>query len=216
MSKNCNAQKINQFNADNKRTGVWKKYHSNKRIRYEGRFKDGKEVGVFKFYDITDSKKPTIIKVFSKDSKKIEVQFYSLKGVLQSEGFFIDRKRVGKWNYYFLDGKIMSEEFYVNGKLDGKLINYYPNGKSAEISMYKNGLKNGKSQKYSSKAILIELITFQNGKPNGLAKYFELNGNLKETGTYKNGIRVGKWEYYMDGEVAPFNSPKGKFSKNEK
>jgi antitoxin component YwqK of YwqJK toxin-antitoxin module len=39
--------------------------------------------------------------------------------------------------------------------------------------------------------------------PNGLAKYFELNGNLKETGFYKNGKRAGKWEYYLDGELAP-------------
>ena len=40
------AQKINQFTKDNKRTGVWKKYHSNKRIRYTGSFVNGKEVGV--------------------------------------------------------------------------------------------------------------------------------------------------------------------------
>ena len=30
------AQKINQFTKDNKRTGIWKKYYTNKRIRYEG------------------------------------------------------------------------------------------------------------------------------------------------------------------------------------
>ena len=201
-SKNFNAQKINQFNANNQRIGVWKKYHPNKRIRYEGRFKDGKEVGVFKFYDITDSKNPTTIKIYSRNSNKVDVRFYTVKGVLQSKGVFVDRKRAGKWEYYFPNGKVMSEEFYVDGKLDGKLTNFYPNGKPTEISMYKNGLKNGESQKYSSKGILIELITYQNGKPNGIAKYFELNGNLKEIGTYNNGKRVGKWEYYLDGQVS--------------
>ena len=58
MSKDCNAQKINLFDGNNKRTGTWKKYHSNKKIRYTGQFKDGKEFGVFKFYDITTSRKP--------------------------------------------------------------------------------------------------------------------------------------------------------------
>jgi hypothetical protein len=29
-----------------------------------------------------------------------------------------------------------------------------------------------------------------------------LNGNLKETGSYLAGKRIGKWEYYLDGEVA--------------
>ena len=32
------AQKINQFDKNKKRTGIWKKYYSNKRIRYVGRF----------------------------------------------------------------------------------------------------------------------------------------------------------------------------------
>lgn len=202
MSEITNAQKINQFDANNKRTGVWKKYHPNKRIRYTGEFLNGKEVGVFKFYDITDSRNPTTIKTYSSNSNQVLVEFYSLKGVLQSKGYMQDRKRVGKWNYFFPDGKIMSEEMYVDGKLDGKLFNYYPNGKPAEISDYKNGLKNGESQKYSSKGILIEVVTYKNGKPNGVAKFFELTGLLKETGVYENGKRVGKWEYYIDGEVA--------------
>lgn len=203
LSSDFKAQEINQFDSNKKRTGLWKKYYPNKKTRYQGQFKDGKEVGVFKFYDITDSTNPTTIRTYSKTSNRVSVAFYSINGVLQSKGFFADRKRVGQWNYFFLDGKIMSEEFYKDGKLDGKLINYYPNGKATEISMYKNGLKNGISQKYSSKGILIEEITFKNGTPNGIAKYFELNGNLKETGVYKNGKRVGKWEYYMDGEKAP-------------
>ena len=42
MSKNVNAQKINQFDANKKRTGVWVKYHPNKRIRYTGEFKNGR------------------------------------------------------------------------------------------------------------------------------------------------------------------------------
>ena len=71
-----------------------------------------------------------------------------------------------------------------------------------EISFYKNGLLDGVSKKFSSKGVLIEEVTYKNGKPNGLAKYFELNGNLKESGQYKDGKRVGKWEYYMDGEIA--------------
>lgn len=201
-SNKSNAQKINQFDSNKKRTGVWMKYHPNKRIRYKGQFKNGKEVGVFKFYDITDSRNPIAIKRFSNSSDSVSVSFYSLKGNLKSNGFFIGKKRVGIWKYFFADGKMMSKEFYVDGKLEGELINYYPNGKPAEISLYRNGLQNGISQKYSSKGILIEEVMFENGKPNGLAKYFELTGLLKEKGIYKDGKRFGKWEFYMDGEIA--------------
>ena len=211
------AQKINQFDKNKKRTGVWMKYYPNKKIRYKGQFENGKEVGVFKFYDISDSSKPNAIKVFSKTNDSVSVSFFSIKGNLKSKGFFLDKKRVGLWKYFFADGKMMSKEFYVSGNLQGELINYYPNGKPAEISNYRDGLKNGVSQKYSSDGILIEEVAFKNGKANGLAKYFELSGNLKEKGIYKNGKRIGKWEFYLDGEIAENIAAKKKktFSKQK-
>ena len=196
------AQKINQFDANNKRTGVWKKYYPNKQLRYIGEFKNGKEVGIFKFYRESYPKYPSIIKRYNQQNDSIKVEFYTINGKLQTKGVFIGKTRVGKWFYYFKNGKIMSEENYKDGKLHGELINLYPNGKITEITEYKNGIKEGISRKYSSDGILIEEITYRNNKPNGLAKFFELNGNLKERGVYKDGKRVGKWEFFLDGEVA--------------
>jgi antitoxin component YwqK of YwqJK toxin-antitoxin module len=196
-----NAQKINQFNEKKQRIGTWIKYYPNDKIRYTGKFENGKEIGVFKFYDISSSDFPLIIKTYSKSQDAVLVEFYTLKGKLQSKGSFLDKNRIGDWVYYFTDAKIMSEEVYKQGKLEGKLVNYYPNGKETEITFYKEGLKEGLSQKYSSDGILIEEVTFKKGKQNGPAKYFELNGNLKEAGSYKDGNRLGEWEYYLDGEV---------------
>ena len=201
LSQTSFGQKINQFNTQNKRTGVWKKYYQNKRIRYQGQFKDGKEVGVFKYYDISDSRNPNIVKKYNQKNDSVSVTFYTISGKKQSEGIFVNRKREGKWVYFFDKQNIMSTEVYKNGKLNGKVINYYPNGKEAEITYYKFGVKEGLSQKFSSAGILIEAVNFKNGKENGIAKYFELNGNLKETGEYKNGKRIGKWEFYLEGEV---------------
>ncbi|MGJ8744564.1 toxin-antitoxin system YwqK family antitoxin [Polaribacter sp.] len=202
LSEEVNAQKFNQFDSNKKRTGVWKKYHPNKRIRYVGQFKNGKEVGVFKFYDITSSENPVILKRFSPNSDSVFVEFFTVKGILKSKGVLIHKKRTGSWLYYFPHGKVLSKENYINGKLDGLLTNYYPDGAVAELSTYKNGLLHGVSKKYSSKKVLIEEIEYRNGKPNGVAKYFELNGALKETGTYRDGKREGQWEYYLDGEIA--------------
>jgi antitoxin component YwqK of YwqJK toxin-antitoxin module len=197
-----NAQEINQFDSNGKRTGVWRKFHPNKKIRYEGKFLNGKEVGDFKFYDASGSRNPTIIRTYTKNSNEVSVSYYTLKGLLQSKGTFVDKKRVGKWKYFFPEGNIMSEENYIDGELNGFLINYYPSGQTTEISTYKSGLKNGASSKYSSDGILIEVITYENGKPNGIAKYFELNGDLKEIGFYKDGKRAGEWKYYLDGEIS--------------
>lgn len=197
-----NAQKINQLDKNKLRTGIWIKYYPNENIRYSGQFENGKEVGVFKFYEDSNSKIPVIIKTYNKENDAVLVEFYTKKGKLQSKGFFLGKNRIGHWVYYFEDGKKMSEEFYKEGKLDGKLVNFYPNGKETEISLYKNGLLEGVSKKFSSNGVLIEEITFKNGLQNGPAKYFELNGMIKEAGNYKDGKRAGEWEYYMDGEVA--------------
>jgi antitoxin component YwqK of YwqJK toxin-antitoxin module len=216
VSTSC-AQKVNQFDENKKRTGVWKKYHSNKRIRYVGKFEKGKEVGIFKHYDIRTSDHPTVIKQFSKVSDSVSVKFFTLNSKLRSEGYMIGKNRVGKWMYYFSNGKLFSEENYINGKLDGDLINYYKNQKITEHSQYKNGVLEGISKKYSDRGILIEEVMFANGKANGKAKYFELNGTIKEEGLYKDGKRVGKWEFYLDGEIASDKEKKEdrkKFKKN--
>jgi len=212
MSKDCNAQKNNLFDSNNKRTGTWKKFHPNKRIRYTGQFKDGKEFGVFKFYDRTTSRKPILIKTFYENSDSLFVQFYRLNGNLKTEGVLNERKRVGLWKYFYKNGAVMSKENYKNGLQHGEQFVFYSNGKITERSLFKNDLLDGISSKYSSKGILIEEVAYKKGKPNGLAKYFELNGNIKETGIYLDGKRVGKWEYYLEGEIASEDSLK----KNER
>lgn len=194
-------QKINQFDSNKKRTGVWKKFYPNNRIRYEGQFKDGKEIGIFKFYDITSSNHPIIIKKFRENNDSVFTQFYTTKGILQSEGYFINRKRVGKWTYFFPTKKKMSEEHYKDGELHGFVINYYPNGKITEKTAYMMGVKHGTSLQFTSDGDILEEVNYKEGKLHGLAKYYDVKGKLKEQGNYAEGKRVGKWEYYLDGEV---------------
>jgi antitoxin component YwqK of YwqJK toxin-antitoxin module len=211
-----NAQNINQFTKDNKRTGVWKKYYSNNRIRYVGSFINGKEVGIFKYYDITTSRHPVIIKEFSSISDTAKVSYYNLDGKLRTKGTMIDKNRIGKWVYFFPNGAIFSEEFYNNGKLEGKLKNYYKNGNILEITEYANGMKNGVSKKFSDQEVLIEKVNYKNDILHGKGMYFELNGDLKEEGNYSEGKRIGKWEFYIGGKKVSKKEKKevNKFNKN--
>ena len=210
------AQKINKLTKDNKRTGIWKKYYTNKRIRYEGTFIDGKEVGVFKYYDITSSKHPTIIKEFSKKTDSSKVSYFNLDGKLRTKGVMIGKKRVGKWIYFFPNQNFFSEEYYVDGKLEGKLINYYNNGKVLEITEYSNGMKNGFSKKFSDQGVLIEEVNYSSDILNGKGNYYDLNGDLKEEGLYSKGKRVGVWEFYIGGKKVSKKDKKeeNKFRKN--
>ncbi len=196
------AQEItNQFNANEKRTGVWKKYYNNERIRYHGQFKDGKEIGVFKYYSALSSEHPIAIKTFKKNSNLANVHFYTEKGVLESKGEMNDKNRVGKWVYFHTNGKsILSEENYENGILNGESKTYYLTGKLTEFSHYKNGKLHGNLKRYADNGILLDDLNYENGILHGAAKYYNIDGKLIYWGDYENDEKAGKWEYFEDGK----------------
>ncbi len=197
-----NAQEnINNFDSNGNKHGVWKKYYSNNNIRYQGTFKAGKEIGVFKFYDITDSTHPTIIKTFKQNSTIASVNFYTVKGTLESKGSMNGKNRIGTWKYFYPDGKtLMVEENYVNGILDGLYKSYYKNGKVNEILNYKAGKLNGPAKRYADNNNLIDDLNYINGKLDGAAKYYNIYGKLIFAGNYKNDEKIGEWEYYENGK----------------
>ncbi|MFK5879590.1 MAG: toxin-antitoxin system YwqK family antitoxin [Flavobacteriaceae bacterium] len=196
-------QEINQTNEKGERVGIWKKYYKNNRIRYEGQFEDGKEVGVFKFYSAEDSKFPIAIKTFEVKSDLIQVKFYTVKGLLESEGEMKGKERIGKWLYYHKDGKNkMIEENYESGVLNGEYKIFYVNGKLTKLAHYKDGLLEGNSKKYSQEGILIEDLNYIKNVLNGPAAFYEMNGNLKQKGVYEDDLKVEIWEFYTDGELS--------------
>lgn len=197
------SQEINQTNEKGERVGVWKKYYKNDRIRYEGQFENGKEVGVFKFYSAADSEFPIAIKTFDISSDIVQVQFYTIKGLLESEGEMKGKDRIGKWHYYHKEGKNkMIEENYENGQLNGEYKIFYTNGKLTKLAHYKDGLLEGSSKKYSQEGVLIEDLNYVKNILNGFAAFYEMNGNLKQKGVYEDDLKVGVWEFYTDGELS--------------
>jgi antitoxin component YwqK of YwqJK toxin-antitoxin module len=201
--------KINAFDANGERTGVWKKYYNNNRIRYQGQFESGKEVGVFKFYSAGNSDHPIAIKEYKANSSIVKVKFYSIQGVLESEGNMEYKQRIGKWLYYHKDGKsIIAEEIYSQGLLNGESTTFYENGKITEILNYKNGKLHGKVKRYSKEGVLLDDLFYEEGKLHGLAKYFNAQGGLRYSGTYNNDLKVGKWEYFENGKPKDINKLK--------
>ncbi len=205
-----NAQtSINQMDDNGKRNGVWKKYYSNERVRYVGQFEHGKEVGVFKYFSASNSENPIIIKKYHTNDDLADVQFFTVDGVIESEGMMRGKKREGKWLFYHANGKsIMSEENYKDGKLDGSYKTFYANGEPTEITGYKNGLQHGNYKKYSIKGFLYQDFNYANGKLNGMAIYYSRKtGDMIKKGPYKDDLRVGTWENYVDGELVSTEQP---------
>lgn len=203
---------INQLDSNGERHGIWRKYYSNKRVRYQGKFNHGKEIGVFKYFSAANSDHPVVIREYNNDNSITEVSFYNLDGLLESKGKMKGKNRVGKWLFFHENGKaVMSEENYIAGKLHGEYKTYYNSGKSTEIAHYKDGLLDSVYRKYSIKGHLYQHFTYKAGKLNGKAVYYSRKtGALTTKGAFKNNIRVGIWENYVDGELISTEQPNKK------
>ncbi|WP_152287769.1 toxin-antitoxin system YwqK family antitoxin [Flavicella marina] len=212
---NISAQSpVNRFDSNGLRTGVWMKKYSNGNIRYQGQFENGKEVGVFKFYSEFYSNHPLIIKTYLEGSSICDVQFFTKTGVKESEGRMQDKNRIGVWKYYDTSGKnILLEETYKNGELSGVRKVFYPDGSLTQVSHYKKNLLDGESLRYTDKGKLISRVPYKEGQIHGKVFYYHNDGVIRETGFYDMGKRVGRWEFYIDGELAGVEEPNKKKEK---
>lgn len=201
----CFAQNINQFDANGKRHGIWKKnFEKTQVLRYEGEFNHGKEIGVFKFYKNIESKAVlTATRTFSASSDLANVKFLSVKGKVISNGKMRGKTYAGNWVYFHKNStQIMTEEFYDNkGQLEGERKTYYLNGKLAENANYKSGLLDGESKWFSEAGKMIRLFTYQADKLHGVAKSYDASGKLEMEGVYRNDKKHGIWKFYKNGKL---------------
>lgn len=193
----------NSVDEKGKKHGVWNGfYEESGRPRYEGTFEHGKEIGMFQFFDDTKAKSVIATRTFDPKDNSCYTIFYDQKKNVVSEGKEVNKLREGIWKYYHKASKqIMTLENYKKGKLDGVRTVYYPTGKVVEETIYKNGLKDGDYKKYSEKGIVLESTFFKNGEFDGEAVYKDPNDQIVAKGKYKNGIRIGIWQYFIDGKL---------------
>ena len=199
------SQEINQFDAEGKRHGVWKKnFEGTNQLRYQGRFDHGKEVGEFKFYKLIKRKSVlTATKLFNTDNDLAEVKFLASSGKIISEGKMRGKLYVGEWKYYHnRSNQIMTlEQYNANGKLDGERLVYYKDGQVAERANYSHGKQVGKAIWYSVKGVVLKDFTYANDQLDGIAKYYNGKGELLAEGHYKQGKKSGVWKYYENGKL---------------
>jgi len=212
---------INQLDANGERDGIWKKNFDNTdQPRYEGQFKHGKEIGLFKFYKLVDKKSVlSAIKEFNEHDGIASVKFYASTGKLISEGKMNGKNFIGKWTYYHNKiNAIMSTETYNDkGQLNGEKLVYYENGQLAEKSNFVNGKQEGLSTWYAENGVALKEFMYENNELHGMSKYYDMKGQLIAEGSYKRGQKDGIWKYYTDGKLTEEKdfTPKSKHSKKQ-
>jgi len=120
------SQDINQFDAEGKRHGVWKKnFEGTDQLRYEGELDHGKEMGLFKFYILVKKKSVlSATKLFKAKDDRDEMKFLKARGKTISEGKMVGKTYVGKGRYYHKnsDKKMKIETYDDNGLQQGERL----------------------------------------------------------------------------------------------
>lgn len=194
---------VNQLDEKGNKNGLWKGYYvESKRLRYDGTFDHGKEVGKFNFYDDTQAQTVIATREFNKKENSAYTIFYNQSKNIVSEGKVVNKRYEGVWKYYHENSKvIMTTENYVKGKLEGARSVFYPNEKIAELTNYTNGIKNGVYKKYTIDGVLLEDSNYKNGQFDGKAIFKDPKGNIVAQGLFVNGKKKGLWQFYENGKL---------------
>lgn len=192
---------INQTDANGLRQGYWVKKYENGNKQAEGYFKNGKQVGTFKHYQL-DGTTPKATMEHIKNTDSTLATFYHENGAMMSKGYYVDQKKEGNWLFYDDRSVMSSREEYKQDKQDGNSTVYHFNGAIAKESSYENGLQQGKFKEFAPNGILLIEGTFLDGNYNDTIKFYYGDGKIKNIGFYQNAVKNGKWTYYgNEGEV---------------
>ena len=186
----------NSFNDAGEREGVWRGYHANGKIKYKGQFINGKELGVFNYYDYSGNIVIELNYVDTGVTSKATL-YYKNKST-KSTGKYLNKKKNSLWVYYNRYGKKTSEENYLNGHLNGDCIYYYDNGLVAERYTYLNGVKEGEGQIFYQSGFLNMQCNYAKGQLDGDSKFYydDKKNQLESKGNYIMGLKDSTWVFY--------------------
>ena len=211
---------FNKLDEKGLKHGVWRGFfEESKRLRYQGTFDHGKEIGTFNYFDDTKEASLIGVRVFEPNDNSVYTTFFDQKKNIVSEGKSVNKLKEENWKYYHEASKeIMTLEIYKLGKLEGIRTVYYKTGKIAEETNYKNGIKTGVYKKLTETGIELELANYKNNEYDGLATYKDPENNIVSQGNFKNGKKAGIWKFYKSGKFdsqTNFNFQGKKFAKRE-
>lgn len=191
------------FYEHGKKTGEWKSYHSNGKIKSVVEFKNNRPQGKYrKYYDNGQLEEDGIFirvhhldtfKRYHPNGKMMELKFFNTNG-----------KNDGDIYRWYENGKLELKYRVVNGVEDGKLERYYPNGELQEKRYYVNGWAVADSVEWHNLKSKqnVDSTSFNHPVPAKDLKYnklYDKNGNLIWEGEFYNGkIYNGKKYIYND------------------
>lgn len=205
------------------KTGYYRYFYNNGVIKSEGNYTDGKQDGIWKYYnedatqystiDNISEKEYTITKYYTngqkrsyehiKDGLTIDnyLQYYS-NGVLEQKLPIKENHIDGEFAIYYDNGQVRRSNKMVKGKIaDGEEIYYHPNGVILSKGTNKNDKAEGEYTEYYEDGKIKFTRIYKDGKANGPAKEYFRNGQVSEEYTYVDDKYDGVYKSYYDNGV---------------
>ena len=218
--------KINQYDPEGRKQGMWMTYFRDGRLNSKGTYKDNEKDGLWE-------------------------EYWGSSGKLMVKGYYINGKEDGLWEDYWTNGNLENKGQYINGKMEGMWESYWSNGNPHSKGKYINDNKHGIWEFYFDDGSLEKKILYNNdriknlsineskklfiprklsgegsrweqwnkeqpikdgvqinqydseGNKQGYWEFYNDNdGSVRSKGLYKNGLRYGEWEeYWTNGNL---------------
>ena len=191
-----NHERINRFNDQQKRTGIWRMLYEDGSLKEEGNYTNGLKNGVFKYFDRKG--KLTLIQQFI-DDVLVEGEGATALPDIRQE--------------YYSDGQLKMSGSYRNGKKQGTFRTYDPRGKEGLSYLYEQDVKvaEGNVDSLGRRIGPWKLMypdgsmkaegSYQLGKKDGSWKYYDTDGDVVQTGSYQNDEPIGNWKWYYSNKA---------------
>lgn len=216
-------ERLNRFNNENLKTGVWKEFFEYDKVKIEAYYKNGLLDGYYKEYSEKGKLLFThlyrngnlIERIEDEEIESKEVVEYYADGSVKSKGSFVDKKPIGIHKEYDREEGVIISRIYddfghllSSGKVDtngfkvGMWEEYDPDGNVKAKGRYRNNRKQGKWVYYFGSGAKEQEGEFERGRLSGLWKWYYPTGELwKEEEFYNNreeGIYI---EYDVFGNI---------------
>lgn len=185
-------EKINRYNKNNEKEGVWKTFGKNGLLKEEGEYKKGKRNGIFKEYKYNGELKE--LKKYKNDEideNAEELNFVELYKEYYPTGelhFTIAKddkgKKQGITQEYKKNGDVIITKIYKKDTLYAKGI------------IDKEGLRQDKWRYYHKGKKIIAKGKYKNDLKTGTWYYYYRDGTLEQKGKFSKGRYSGKWVWY--------------------
>jgi antitoxin component YwqK of YwqJK toxin-antitoxin module len=187
------------------RHGSFQRFHPNGRPAVEGRYLDGRRVGVWSWWGEEGrllrrvrSDGPFEELLFGEDIRNPNTAYFNTAKKKLSEGILKFDKGHGKWTYWFNDGTPRARGNFLGGLPDGRWVLLYPDGQVRGIEEYRLGLRHGLFMKaYPNGQEEVE-GRMDHGLRVGLWRFWYPSGQIKTEGKYRNDREEGEWRYWSE------------------